>query len=180
MLRYRADVKTLVFVAAYFGLTAALWALDPLALAQRFAMGETPNPPPQASAPAHLGIAVPLLVLTCWFSFFGAVATHNTVHSPVFKSRALNRVFQVVLTLTYGNPVSSFVPGHNLSHHKHTQSRRLPRPGRHRGWNTGGLRAHHEAGWLFSNWPAKDRSGAADCPAYESCSQYITQLSGLA
>jgi len=28
------------------------------------------------------------------------------------------------LTLTYGHPVSSFVPGHNLSHHKHTQSRR--------------------------------------------------------
>ncbi len=36
----------------------------------------------------------------------------------------MNRVFQVVLTLTYGNPVSSYVPGHNLSHHKHTQSRR--------------------------------------------------------
>ena len=67
---------------------------------------------------------VPLLVLTCWFSFFGAVATHNTVHSPVFHQRWLNRVFQVALTLTYGHPVSAYVPGHNLSHHKYTQTRR--------------------------------------------------------
>jgi len=29
-----------------------------------------------------------------------------------------------VLTLTYGHPVSAYVPGHNLSHHKHTQTRR--------------------------------------------------------
>jgi fatty acid desaturase len=29
-----------------------------------------------------------------------------------------------VLTLTYGHPVSAFVPGHNLSHHKHTQTRK--------------------------------------------------------
>src|SRR4029079_587877 len=75
-------------------------------------------------APTSLALAIPLFVLTCWFSFFGAVATHNTVHSPVVTSRGMNRLFQVVLTLTYGNPVSSFVPGHNLSHHKHTQSRR--------------------------------------------------------
>src|SRR5207253_7793433 len=48
----------------------------------------------------------------------------NTVHSPVFVTRRQNRVFQVLLTLTYGHPVSAFVPGHNLSHHKHTQTRR--------------------------------------------------------
>jgi fatty acid desaturase len=102
MLRYRADVRTLCFVAVYFGLTAYQLAY----------------------APRSLAIAIPLLVVTCWFSFFGAVATHNTVHSPVFKQRWMNRVFQIVLTLTYGHPVSAYVPGHNLSHHKHTQSRR--------------------------------------------------------
>lgn len=102
MLRYRADVKTLLFVATYFVLVAVQWVY----------------------APSSLGLAIPLLVLTCWFSFFGAVATHNTVHSPVFTSRGMNRFFQVVLTLTYGHPVSAYVPGHNLSHHKHTQSRR--------------------------------------------------------
>jgi fatty acid desaturase len=102
MLRYRADVKTLIFVAIYFGLVVFQWVF----------------------APRDLAVAVPLVVLSCWFSFFGAVATHNTIHSPIFTSRPLNRVFQLVLTLTYGNPVSSYVPGHNLSHHKYTQSRR--------------------------------------------------------
>jgi fatty acid desaturase len=102
MLRYRADVKTLIFVAIYFALVAVQWVY----------------------APAALGLAIPLFVVTCWFSFFGAVATHNTVHAPIFRSRPLNRLFQVALTLTYGHPVSAYVPGHNLSHHKHTQSRR--------------------------------------------------------
>jgi fatty acid desaturase len=102
MLRYRADVKTLCFVVIYFALVAVQWVY----------------------APSDLRLAIPLLVLTCWFSFFGAVATHNTVHAPVFRRRSLNRAFQVALTLTYGHPVSAYVPGHNLSHHKHTQTRR--------------------------------------------------------
>jgi fatty acid desaturase len=102
MLRYRADIKTLVFVAIYFGLVAVQWVI----------------------APSDLRLAIPLFVLTCFFSFFGAVATHNTVHAPVFHQRWANRLFQCVLTLTYGHPVSAYVPGHNLSHHKHTQSRR--------------------------------------------------------
>ena len=78
------------------------------------------------------------------FSFIGATITHNwytcvssaiifstmttlflSVHVPVFKkvcgSHALNNFFQVVLTNTYGHPVSTLIPGHNLSHHKHTQ-----------------------------------------------------------
>ena len=102
MLRYRADLKTLLFVAIYFGLVAVQWLY----------------------APTALWLAIPLLVVTCFFSFFGAVATHNTVHAPVFKQRWANRIFQVALTLTYGHPVSAYVPGHNLSHHKHTQSKR--------------------------------------------------------
>jgi fatty acid desaturase len=102
MLRKRADLRTLAFVAIYFALVVVQWIYRPTALY----------------------IAIPLLVATCFFSFFGAVITHNTVHCPVFEQRWLNRVMQVVLTLTYGHPVSSFVPGHNLSHHKHTQSRR--------------------------------------------------------
>ncbi|UQA63949.1 fatty acid desaturase [Polyangium aurulentum] len=102
MLRYRADIRTLAFVATYFALVAVQWVWSPRSLL----------------------LAVPLLLATCVFSFLGAVATHNTVHCPVFKQRWLNRVFQVVLSLTYGHPVSAFVPGHNLSHHKHTQTRR--------------------------------------------------------
>ena len=43
-----------------------------------------------------------LLAATFCFSFFCAVATHNTIHSPVFTTRGANRVFQAVLTTTYG------------------------------------------------------------------------------
>ena len=102
MLRYRADFRTLAFVATYFGLVAVQWLYRP----------------------SELSVAIPLVILTCFFSFFGAVITHNAVHAPLFKSRTVNRVFQVILTLTYGHPVSSFVPGHNLSHHRFTQTRR--------------------------------------------------------
>lgn len=101
MLRYRADLRPLAFHALYFVL---------LVLAML---------PPRWSA-----WDVPLLLGLCLFSFLSAVQTHNAVHSPIFRARSLNKLYQVVLTLTYGHPVSSYVPGHNLSHHKHTQTRR--------------------------------------------------------
>jgi fatty acid desaturase len=34
----------------------------------------------------------------------------------------MNRVYQVILSFTYGHPVSAYVPGHNLSHHRYTQT----------------------------------------------------------
>ena len=106
-MRYQADLRTFAFIAAYFGLTAVLWTV-----------------PGASILSGHWAIGLPLIVLACWLSFFCAVATHNTLHSPVFVKRPHNRVFQVILTLTYGHPVSAFVPGHNLSHHKHTQTAR--------------------------------------------------------
>jgi fatty acid desaturase len=102
MLRYRADIRTLLFIATFFGLVVLGYVWQPSAWWQ----------------------IVPLVVLCSFFSFFGAVITHNTLHCPMFLNRKLNRFVQVVLTMTYGHPVSAFVPGHNLSHHKHTQTRR--------------------------------------------------------
>lgn len=55
------------------------------------------------------------------FSFFCATIVHNCIHVPQFRGRWLNNAWQIVLTLSYGFPVSVFIPGHNLSHHKHTQ-----------------------------------------------------------
>jgi fatty acid desaturase len=99
-LRYRADIRSIAFIGVYFSLVIYQWLV----------------------APSDLRLAVPLFVATCFFSFFGAVITHNTIHCPVFVSRTVNRFFQVVLSLTYGAAVSAFVPGHNLSHHKHVQT----------------------------------------------------------
>ena len=90
----------------------------------------------------HLGwVTVPLVVLTCAVSWICAVITHNTLHTPVFHSRTLNRVFQVALTCAYGFPVSEYVPGHNLSHHKFTQKRAdLMRTSKVQfGWNVANL-----------------------------------------
>ena len=99
MLRYRADLRTLGFVATYFALIVLAYTVD------LPGWGEA--------------LLVPTISV---LSFFCAVITHNTVHSPVFRSRGLNRVFQAVISLTYGHPVSMFVPGHNLSHHKYLQT----------------------------------------------------------
>lgn len=101
MLRHSADIRTVAFVLTYFGLITAVYVIDL---------------PWWAWA-----VLCPLL---CLLSFFCAVATHNTVHTPVFKSRGMNSLFQAALTVCYGHPVSMYVPGHNLSHHKFTQQTR--------------------------------------------------------
>ncbi len=102
-LRYKEDVRTLGFVATYLSLVAVGWVIwDELAIWQR----------------------VLWVGATSVFSFFCAVITHNTVHVAVFKKRSWNRVWQYLISVCYGHPVSAFVPGHNLSHHLHTQSRR--------------------------------------------------------
>jgi fatty acid desaturase len=62
-------------------------------------------------------------VVNCIVSWICAVIAHNTVHCPIFKKRELNRAMQVWISLSYGFPVSEYVPGHNLSHHKFTQKR---------------------------------------------------------
>lgn len=102
-LRYQADRRTLGFVATYLGLVAVGWVVwDGL---------------PTLLKVAWVGV-------TCVFSFFCAVITHNMIHAPVFKKKSWNRVFQYLISVCYGHPVSAFVPGHNLSHHLHTQSPR--------------------------------------------------------
>jgi fatty acid desaturase len=99
MLRYKADRRTLAFVATYYALVIFQWFFGP----------------------KELVFAVPLVLLTMALSWICAVITHNTIHAPIFKSRPLNKAFQVALTCAYGFPVSEYVPGHNLSHHKFTQ-----------------------------------------------------------
>jgi fatty acid desaturase len=102
LLRRREDRRTVFFVFVWFTLVVLQWTI-PL---QKFF------------------IAIPLIVATCVFAFLGAVATHNAMHVPLFRAKNGNRFFQVALTLVYGHPVSSFVPGHNLSHHRFMESTR--------------------------------------------------------
>lgn len=103
MLRYRADLRTLLNVALYFAVATIPWFRWPV-------MG---------TAEIIFWVAI-----NCLLSFICAVIVHNTIHAPIFKSRWMNKVFQVVLSFTYGHSTSAYVPGHNFSHHKYTQTPR--------------------------------------------------------
>jgi fatty acid desaturase len=104
VLRYKADRRTLVFIASYFVILAAAWRA----------------PFDLRHWPLTAGLVV-LLMIVAWLN---AVITHNVVHCPVWKNRTLNKLTQVALSLTYGFAVSDYIPGHNLSHHRYTQTRK--------------------------------------------------------
>lgn len=106
-LKHHEDMRSLGLVLFYHFLVVTRWHASEKFLAEY----------PQA--------AYMWFFLIASFSFVGATITHNCVHVPMFKkmmgSHALNNFWQIVLTNTYGHPVSTLIPGHNLSHHKHTQ-----------------------------------------------------------
>jgi beta-carotene hydroxylase len=60
---------------------------------------------------------VVFLVAACAFSFYVQTVTHNVMHAGLFESKALNRVFRLVLSFCGLFPVSSVIPSHNLVHH---------------------------------------------------------------
>ena len=101
MLRYRADIRTMITVFGYFAFATIPWIF----------WNELTN--------WHIGVFV---VINCVLSFTCAVIVHNTIHVPMFYNKQLNRVNQMLLSFTYGHPVSAYVPGHNFSHHKYTQT----------------------------------------------------------
>lgn len=99
-LRHVDDVRSISYLVLFAALSLGGWLLEP-------------------QGPA----LVAWVAVTALVSWLCAVVAHNTVHVPVFTRRWANRVFQVWLSLSYGFPVSEYVPGHNLSHHKFTQKR---------------------------------------------------------
>jgi fatty acid desaturase len=101
-LRYKADLRMLMFEAVFIGLVYHRWNyVDSSWLTSTL-----------------------LFIATMQFCFFQAVATHNCVHVPPFSVPALNRWWNVVLSCTIGHPVSTFIPGHNYSHHKYMETRK--------------------------------------------------------
>lgn len=98
MLHNRKDAKSIAFASAYFVATSAAWRFQAFSCA-------------------------PILA---YLSFACACITHNTMHKACFRRPALESAWRALLTLAYGHPTSTFVPGHNLSHHKYTQSRQDP------------------------------------------------------
>jgi fatty acid desaturase len=99
MLRYRADVRTLGMLTTYAVLCAAGFIVQPRGV-----------------------LAIAWVAVTAAVSWFCAVIAHNVVHCPVFKRRWMNKAMQVWVSLSYGFPISDYIPGHNLSHHRFVQA----------------------------------------------------------
>jgi fatty acid desaturase len=73
--------------------------------------------------PFEARYVAPLVVLLSLSAWICAIIAHNALHCPVFESPALRNAFQIAVTCAYGFPVSEYLPGHNLSHHRHLQKR---------------------------------------------------------
>jgi fatty acid desaturase len=101
VLRHRADRRSLALAAAHFAAIAGAFVWTPGGLAG-------------LALTAGLGLS----------AFVQLISAHNAMHAPVFRRRAANRRWQLVLSLAVGYPVSAFVPVHNLSHHLHLQTAR--------------------------------------------------------
>lgn len=101
ILRFKEDRLTLAVVIAYFVVFGSSWIFW-----NEF----------------NIWVKILSVILNCYLSFSCAVIVHNTIHYPIFYNRKANKIFQYILSLTYGHPVTAFVSGHNFSHHKFTQT----------------------------------------------------------
>jgi beta-carotene hydroxylase len=100
VLKYKSDIRSLIFLGLYYSTFIVSWWVLPFTW--------------QAMVPAVL--------LLCTLNFMVAITIHNTIHCPIFKKRWANRLHFILLSLAFGSPASGYVPGHNLSHHKHLQT----------------------------------------------------------
>lgn len=106
-LRYVEDIRTLSFCLIYFTFVTYQWI-------------ELENE--NSFISKHFSL---IFWLTSFIAFQGAVTVHNAVHCPIFKQSELkNSLFHVVLSMWFGHCAATYVPGHNLSHHRNLQTRK--------------------------------------------------------
>lgn len=92
MLRYKADIKSLIYMAITTALLIVQWNLKSLN---------------------------PYLYVWCLFmAVTVAVMSHNHNHLPMWKNNTLNILTGWWLTCFYGFPVWAWVPTHNKNHHR--------------------------------------------------------------
>jgi beta-carotene hydroxylase len=93
-LRYRADVRTLI------------WAFVVLPLAPLLGLWR----------PA---LAPWLVPLSLYASYCSGVLAHNQNHCPTFVGRRANAFYAAWLSVFYGFPLFAWVPTHNQNHHRY-------------------------------------------------------------
>jgi fatty acid desaturase len=100
MLKYKADLKTLLWMTITTSLFAYLWI--------NWKTWE-------GSKLAFAG----LYVLFLFMSVSVSVIAHNIMHESVFKFEPLNRLMEYWVIMFYGTPVFGWIPTHNRNHHRH-------------------------------------------------------------
>ena len=93
MLRYRADIKTLLWMAMTTSLFFYLWR-------------STGTNWWAYSVFLYLSVSV-------------SIMAHNHNHVRMWTHKTLNLLTDVWITIFYGFPVFGWVPTHNKNHHKH-------------------------------------------------------------
>ncbi len=91
MLKYKADIKTLIFLIITTALFFVQW---------------------------HFGFYWWLYVTYLYLSVTVTVIAHNHNHVPIWKQNWMNEVTDYWITLLYGFPAFIWTPTHNKNHHK--------------------------------------------------------------
>ena len=91
MLKYAADIKTLIYLVIATALLFIQW---------------------------NIGFYLPLYIVSLYFSIVVAVIAHNHNHVAIWKSSFLNHLSDNWITLLYGFPAFAWKPTHNINHHK--------------------------------------------------------------
>ena len=89
-LRFKADVRTLTYLACTYGLLIALWTT---------------------------GFSWTGWALLMFFSMTMSVVAHNHSHQGMFEEKWANKVADYAVTCAYGNPIFAWIPTHAQNHH---------------------------------------------------------------
>ena len=98
MLRYQADLRSLLFLFFTISLLAVLW---------------------QYGSEMSTGLWVLLYSWQLLMAVIVSVMVHNHQHLAMWTVKSLNVLTDNILTVLYGFPVFAWIPTHNTNHHVH-------------------------------------------------------------
>lgn len=102
MLKYKADLKTLLYMALTTGLFVFLWI--------------------SRNWDYSMLLFTVLYIAHLFFAVSVAVMAHNQMHVPMWKSKFLNVLSELWITVFYGFPVFAWIPTHNRNHHRYVNT----------------------------------------------------------
>lgn len=116
MLKYKADLKTLLWMTITTSLFAYLWInWSEWITTSLFAHLWTNWSEWDSNILVFTGLYIGLLLMSISVS----VIAHNTMHVSMFKFEPLNRLMEYWIIMFYGTPVFGWIPTHNRNHHRH-------------------------------------------------------------